>query len=119
MNGPTSGHSRREYTRLTIHPSGRIHPEQSRLVCEAPGCRVEVSPAASYSFVVTLATTGGPVAPGGGVVGAFACGDEQHFCCSPACARAATLACIDHLVWELETRRAALAQPSEPEGEGA
>lgn len=101
--GNTQGHAQREYRRVEVHASGRVHPERTTLVCEAPGCDQEISLAASYSFVITMATTGPAPNPA-----AFQCGDEQHFCCSPACARAAALVCMDHQLAELAARRAQL-----------
>lgn len=110
-NGPTAGHSQREYQQIVLHPSGRAHPEQTALVCEAPGCSQVVTIANSYSFVVCMATTGPAPRPE-----SFQCGDEQHFCCSPACARAAALACMDHQIEQLELRRVQLAAEGTPDG---
>lgn len=83
----------REYTHMELHASGRVHPDKTVVRCEAPGCSHEVLIGQSYSFLVVFATTG-PYP-----IGAFQCEDEQHFACSPACARAAAIQCIDeHLI---------------------
>lgn len=98
MFGPTGGHSARRFTHTVPHRDGRIDPRLSRVACEAPGCTNEIAPADSYSFVITMATTAGSG------VDAFQCGDLQHFCCSPACARVMAAQCVEHLLTELAAR---------------
>lgn len=79
----------RTYKHIEVHPSGRLDPDKTILECEASGCTNDVLVGTSYSFIVSFATTGPhPIA-------GFGCEEEQHFCCSPACARAAALVCID------------------------
>lgn len=102
MEGNTNGHSKREFRKVGVHSSGRVHPEQTIVVCEASGCKREVLISDSYSFVIAMATTGPAPRPS-----AYQCGDEQHFCCSPKCAKKAANECIDHLLAELEVRRGA------------
>ncbi len=108
MEPYTPGHVTRQYIAIGVHPSGRVHPEQTTIVCEAPGCTNPVRIADSYSVVVTMATTGPAPRPG-----AYQCGDEQHFACSPACARAAALVCMDHQLTELAARRATIQREAQ------
>lgn len=66
----------------------KADPSQQQKSCEI--CETMTTVGASHSFIVAIAyaTTGGAVA-------AFQCDAEQHFCCSPECAKTAAHACID------------------------
>lgn len=89
----------KQFKNIVLHPSGRVDPDHSTLLCERVGCQNEITIGTSYSFVVSFATTGPKN------IASFQCEELQHFACSPECAAEAARVCIlEHLI-PMHTKR--------------
>lgn len=87
----------KQFTRVAVHASGRVIPEQTYLKCEKVGCEQEIRMADAYSYPACIALSGPTVHV------SLACPEEQHFGCSHECALALHNQCMsEHIYPQLQ-----------------